>query len=99
MGGNQGKFDFKQYASFLQTLDPFEYTIFAAVIGFIWSGELTMYEKSSLGNFIMEIGQVMVTIAAQESLLQGMGHTYSHDDVEQQIKDLQRQIDELKRSH
>lgn len=62
----------KHFASFLLSLPQNEYTALAFVIGLILSQPLTRQEKSSLGNFLMEIAQTMVTIASQQNLLENI---------------------------
>ena len=65
-------FDFKEYASFLQSLDPTEYTIISILIAILVSSNLSINEKNSIGNFLIEIGQTLLTIAAQENLIANM---------------------------
>ena len=89
-------FDFKEEARFLHKLDPNEYAIASAIIGFLISNGLTTNEKNSLGNFIIQVGQILITIAAQENLLINSNHSNSHIDLEKRIDDLERQLNELK---
>ena len=91
-------YDFKEEARFLHTLDPTEYALVATIIGILISQNLSINEKNSLGNFIIEIGQVMLTIAAQENLMVNLNHTSVHNDVEDKIRNLEKEINELKKS-
>lgn len=91
-------FDFKEEARFLHTLDPTEYTIAASIVGFLISDGLSINEKNSLGNFIILIGQVLITISAQENLLTNLHHSNTHTDISKRIEDLERQLNELKKT-
>ena len=91
-------FDFKEDASFLQSLDPFEYTIMSVVIALLISNNLSTNEKNSIGNFIIEVCQTMLTIASQENLITNLRHSHEHNNLIQRLEDLERQINVLKKS-
>jgi len=91
-------FDFKEEARFLHTLDPTEYTIVSVIIGILISQNLSINEKNSLGNFIIQVGQIMLTISAQENLLTNLVHSNTHDNIQDRLNDLEKQLNELKNS-
>ena len=91
-------FDFKEDASFLQSLDPTEYTIFSILIALILSNSLSTNEKNSIGNFLIEVGQTLLTIASQENLISNLNHSHTHIGLENKLKELEREIHELKKS-
>ena len=49
----------------LERFSPNELTLLGFALGFSWSQGLSAQELNTLGNFILLIGQVMVTNAAQ----------------------------------
>lgn len=53
----------------LYSIGPNEFAILTAVIALAISEGLTAGEINSLGNFITTVGEVMLTIAAQQQLL------------------------------
>ena len=91
-------FDFKEEASFLQSLDPTEYTIVSMIIALLVSSNLSTNEKNSVGNFLIEIGQTLLTIASQENLIANLNHSRTHIDLERKLTELEREITILKNS-
>ena len=91
-------FDFKENASFLQSLDPTEYTLTSMIIAIIMSSYLSTNEKNSIGNFLIEVGQTLLTIASQENLLANLNHSNTHINLEQRIIQLERELNALKTS-
>jgi hypothetical protein len=52
-------------ASFLESLSPYEFAIIGAIMGFVLSIDLTAGQINALGNWLEEVGQIMLTIAAK----------------------------------
>jgi len=67
----------------------------ATVIGFALLGDLSADEQNLLGNFLMLIGQVLETTAAQKQLLEDLAQAQSVTQLENTIADMQKQIQEL----
>ena len=63
-------FDFKSLSEFLKSLSPLELSTIGCVLGLIMIPTLTSDEQNSLGNFFELVGQVLLTSAAQQSLLE-----------------------------
>lgn len=57
--------DFDSFSTWLSTLNPYEFTLVATAIGFAIAPVLTVNQQNSLGNFFELIGQVLLTINAQ----------------------------------
>jgi hypothetical protein len=55
----------------LYNLSPNEFALLTVVVAIALSEGLTEDELNSLGNFISTVGDVMLTIAAQQQLLSG----------------------------
>ena len=64
----------KTYASFILNLTANEQATLAYFIGIIMSQDLTPMEQQALGNFLMLVSQVMITISAQNFLVQQRIH-------------------------
>ena len=62
--------DFVSLSDWLFSLNPYEFTMIATLIGFIISPQLNLNEQNSLGNFFELLGQVILTINAQASTLE-----------------------------
>lgn len=59
--------DIKNFASWILSLTPFEFTTLATIIGYILSLSLTTAEQNSLGNWLELVGQIILTFNAQAS--------------------------------
>lgn len=51
------------------TLNAFEFSLLAVIIGFIASNKLNSLQQNSVGNFFELIGQVMLTMGAQNQTI------------------------------
>ena len=58
-------YDFVSFSDWLFSLNPYEFTLIATLIGFIISPSLNSNEQNSLGNFFELLGEVLLTIQAQ----------------------------------
>ncbi len=61
----QGNTRGNPFQRILERFSPNELTLLGFALGFSWSQGLSAQELNTLGNFILLIGQVMVTNAAQ----------------------------------
>ena len=50
--------------------DPRIYTLSSTILGYLLIGKLNSYEQNALGNWLMNIGQVLETNAAFSQMLQ-----------------------------
>ncbi|MBQ8293444.1 MAG: hypothetical protein IJX78_06585 [Bacilli bacterium] len=63
-----GESPFKDFARWLTSLDPYEYSALSAVIGLIIAKGLTVPEQNSIGNWLESVGQIILTVNAQASI-------------------------------
>ncbi len=61
--------DFDSFSNWLFSLNAYEFTLISTVIGFIISSTLTVNQQNSLGNFFELLGQLILTINAQNETL------------------------------
>lgn len=61
--------DYASLADWLFSLNAYEFSLIATAIGFAISPSLTVNQQNSLGNFFELIGQVILTINAQNTTL------------------------------
>ena len=61
--------DYKSLADFLFSFSGNEFAIFASIVGFIISQNLSIDEVNSLGNFFECVGQFMLSKAAQDQVI------------------------------
>ena len=57
--------DFSRLADFIYCFNGYEATILATLIGLIIAPSLSINEQNTLGNFFEQLGQTLLTIAAQ----------------------------------
>lgn len=60
--------EIRNYADFLYGLSGNELGFLASAIGLLLSQNLDLYQLNSLGNFLEAVGQLMLSIGAQEQL-------------------------------
>lgn len=60
----------ESYARLILNMSANEQATFGYVIGLLMSQDLTPMEQQALGNFLMLVAQVMITISAQAMLVQ-----------------------------
>ncbi|MPM72261.1 hypothetical protein SDC9_119234 [bioreactor metagenome] len=85
------------------SLAPVQYTLLSVFIGLLLIDRLDLSQQNSLGNFIVNVGQTILTAAAQGQLLnesnqaaqkrEGPPKDISYDDMRRQIELLKNQID------
>ena len=63
-----GESPFKDFARWLTSLDPYEYSALSAVVGLILAKGLTVPEQNSVGNWLESVGQIILTVNAQASI-------------------------------
>lgn len=61
--------DFNSFSDWLFSLNPYEFSLIAVAIGLVISPTLTVNQQNSLGNFFELLGQVILTINAQNTTL------------------------------
>lgn len=61
--------DFKSFTDALFSLNAYEFSLLGTVIGFAIAPTLTVNQQNSLGNFFELIGQIILTINAQNTTL------------------------------
>jgi len=81
--------------SCLFSLPPKQFALLSSLLGIILIDDLNIDQKNAIGNFIVNIGQAILTAAAQEQLLQNKNS--QDDQIHQEIEDLKKQIALLKK--
>lgn len=91
--------DFEGLANWFNTLNPYEFTFVATIIGGAIAPLLTIEQQLSLGNFFEQIGQTLETISAQGSvnILSQNNQQRQNDALARDICDLKIQLEKLKR--
>lgn len=76
-----------------------ELTFLASLVALLLSRGLNADQINVLGNFIIAVGSLMTTIAAQEAALIAQNEKQQNeknsDDVQKQIKELQEKIQQI----
>ncbi len=95
--------DFKELANWIYTLDPYEFTAIATLIGIILAPILSINQQNSLGNFFEQIGQTLLTIGAQSQTVkhknkQNSSIQYNNiDDIENEINKIKDELIQLRK--
>lgn len=58
--------DYNGLSNFLNTLDPYELSLFGSIAAYLIAPNLNANQQNSIGNFLEQIGQILLTIAAQQ---------------------------------
>ena len=82
------------FLDYLLSLSGNELSLLAIGLGFLLSSNIDNNKQNSLGNFLELMGQTLLTISAQNMVLQS---SPSRIELQQQINDLRNQIQELKK--
>ena len=62
--------NFNELSNWLNTLNPYEFALYGALAGFLIAPTLNPNQLNSVGNWLEEIGQILLTIAAQSITVQ-----------------------------
>ena len=63
---NSSSFNFKEFASWLFSLSGLDFSIIGSITGVLIASNLSVNEQNTIGNFLELVGQVLLTINAQE---------------------------------
>ncbi len=74
------------------SLPPKQFALISAILGTILSDELDVNEKNAIGNFIVNIGQTILTEAAQQQAQESKISENKNTDMQKEIDELKRQI-------
>lgn len=81
--------------SCLLSLHPQNFALLSTLLGLSLLDNLNINQKNALGNFIVSIGQTLLTAAAQEQSLQN--DNSQNDQILDEIENLKNQITLLKK--
>lgn len=81
--------------SCLLSLPPKQFAALATIFGLLLLDDLSLDQQSALGNFLLSVGQTILTASAQEQSLQSCNS--QNDQVNNDIEDLKKQIALLKK--
>lgn len=62
---------------FFKNTKPHEFTLIAVAVGYALVGNLNVNEQNSLGNWLIMMGQYLLTHAAQQQLIEGRLENYN----------------------
>lgn len=74
----------KSIVKWIYSLNPIEFTTSAFLIGIILGETLNMNEQIAIGNFLIEIGQVLLTLNSQANLRE-QNMSYSNEQIDLNI--------------
>lgn len=60
--------DFSSLSSFLSSISPIEFGSIGCLVGLLISIPLNSNEQNSIGNFLELVGQVILTVQAQQTI-------------------------------
>ncbi|MGH4050636.1 MAG: hypothetical protein ACREVX_04670 [Clostridium sp.] len=78
----------------IEDYSPYELVALATTLGIIVAKKNNLNQQNVIGNFLSQVGQHILTIAAQSATIQGLQVEQCGKDIS---NDLQKQIDELKK--
>ncbi|HOQ02194.1 MAG TPA: hypothetical protein PK604_15540 [Acetivibrio clariflavus] len=77
------------------SLPPKQFALLSSLIGILLIDNLDLNQQNALGNFIVNVGQAILTSAAQAQTLQN--NNSQNDYIRKQIQILKQQIDMLEK--
>lgn len=95
--------DFRELALWIYSLNGYEFTLIATLVGLLISKPLTINQQNSLGNFFEQIGQTMLTIGAQNQTIKHKKKQISTmsktnlNDLEDEINKIKEELYQLRR--
>jgi hypothetical protein len=89
--------DIGAFATCLLSIPPNQFTILATVAGVLLTERLDLGQQNALGNFIVSVGQAILTAAAQGQLLQSDSGG-NNIDMQQLVQGMKMQLDALENS-
>jgi len=79
---------------YFNSIPPDRFALLAAIMGVLLALALTSEEKAALGNFIVSIGQTLLTAQAQEQNLQSINE---RENLRKEIEELSSRMEEIRR--
>ena len=58
--------DYNMLSKWLNTLDPYEFATIGVIAAFLIAPTLNPTQQNSIGNFLEEVAQILLTISAQQ---------------------------------
>lgn len=93
--------DFKGLSDWFSTLNPYEFTFVATIIGGVIAPLLNTSQQNSLGNFFEQIGQTLETISSQaqtnNQYRQNTQNNSNFNDKDDDINNLRMELERLRR--
>lgn len=81
-------------------MSPKQLVLLSSLVGILLIDNLDLNQQNSLGNFIVDVGQAILTAAAQGQLLkssESQNDNSQNDDVRKEIQVLKKQISALEK--
>lgn len=76
------------------SLPPKQFALLATLFRLLLLDDLSIDQQSALGNFLLSVGQTILTASAQEQSLQS---SQNDDKVNNDIEDLKKEVASLKK--
>jgi hypothetical protein len=83
--------------SCLLSLPPKQFAALSTIFGLLLLDDLSIDQQSALGNFLLSVGQTILTASAQAQSLESCNS--QNNQVRDDIEDLKKQIALLKKDH
>lgn len=95
--------DFSGLARWIYSLNGYEFTLVSTLIAFLIAPRMSINEQNSLGNFFEQMGQTLLTIAAQNQTIKHKSRQISTmssnntDDLREEIRKIKQELYQLRR--
>ena len=86
----------KSFSDWLDSIPPYEYSLYATILAYIIAPILSTNAQNAFGNWLEQVGQIILTISAQASA------TPTSDDYQKLLNDvenLKKEIENLKKQN
>ena len=82
-----------ELSNFLNSIPPYLYSLYATFFAYLISSFLDLNAMSALGNWLEQVGQILLTITAQASATPS---DEEYNNLENEVKYLKEEIEKLK---
>jgi len=95
--------DFRGLANWIYSFNGYEFTLVATLIAFLIAPGMSINEQNTLGNFFEQIGQTLLTIAAQNQTVKHKKKQISTlsddgiDDLREEIHKIKQELYQLRK--
>lgn len=83
----------KTFSNWLDSISPYEFSLYATIIAYLIAPLLSISSQNSLGNWLEQLGQILLTISAQAS---ASPSNEEYNNLKKEVNALRNELNKLK---